>query len=607
MRLISACSMVAACALIGCGSSTDVTEGTDAAAEAEAFFCDSPSPVVTHRGITSLSAPPPGATPDDNLLVLDSGEIEAAGGSEGPEPPPPGSLPRPAPTPVTRDNPGASGFNGLTHRDQLLAGTGEYAGTQPSLEPPDVPLCAGNGFILQAVNLAITAYDTRGDQLVAPTPLNQFFRLRPVLDPETGTVNEFTSDPKCYFDPEVRRWFLTIFQVDPLPVDPAESMRAHVELAVSKTDDPTGDWNLYEVDTTSDGEDGTPEVGECPCLGDQPLIGTDRFGFYFSVNLFSLETSTFQGAQVYALQKSALLRGALPKVDVLGVPALEGAGASLQPALIPPRGRFERRNGGTQYFLSSINSGRPEERIAVWAATNTRSLDRCAPDIALDQVFVTSQAYAPPPPALQQPGPTPLRRLLQDMGFDEPLERLDTGDVRMQQVYFADGKLWSGLGTAVADPERAGIAWFIVEPDVRHGLAARMVNQGYIALDDTSSAMFPAVAVNARGEGAIVYSLSGPDLFPSVGYSLLDERGAGLVHLVADGARPEDGLSGYTAFGGDGVSRWGDYSGAAVDDDGSFWLAAEYIPDLPRSTLANWGTFIAHVRRDATDPEPPRP
>ncbi|XXT25020.1 hypothetical protein WME94_26150 [Sorangium sp. So ce429] len=582
-----------------------MTEGTDAAAEA--FGCDSPLPLVTHRGVTSLSAPLPGATPDDNLLVLDSDEIEAAGESEGPEPPPPESIPRATPTPVTRDNPGASGFNGLTHRDQLLAGTGEYAGTQASVEPPDVPLCAGNGFILQAVDLAITAYDRRGGRLVAPMPLNQFFRLRPLVDPETETTNELTSDPKCYFDPKVRRWFLTILQVDPLPADPAESMRAHVELAVSQTDDPTGGWNLYEIDTTSDGENGTPEVGACPCLGDQPLIGTDAFGFYFSVNLFSFETSELQGAQVYALQKSALLRGALPKVDVLAAPLLEGAGASLQPALVPPRGRFERRNGGTQYFLSSINSGLPEEQIAVWAATKTSSLERCAPNIALDQVLVPSQGYAPPPAALQKPGPTPLRRLLQDLGFDEPLERLDAGDVRMQQVYFADGKLWSGLGTAIADPERAGIAWFIVAPDVRHGLTARMVNQGYIALDDTSSAMFPAVAVNARGEGAIVYSLSGPGLFPSVGYSLLDERGAGLVHLVADGARPEDGLTGYTAFGGEGVARWGETSGAAVDDDGSFWLAAEYIPDLPRSTLANWGTFIAHVRRDAADAEPPRP
>ncbi|WP_437815215.1 hypothetical protein [Sorangium sp. So ce1078] len=581
---------------------TDTTEETDTTGDA--VTCDAPFPIVTHRGTTSLAGHLPGTTDDDNLFVRGRSGLQGPGGP-GSEPPPPDSVPTPEPTPLTRDNPGASGFNGLTHRDQLFAGTGEYEGTQLSLEPPDVPLCAGNGFILQAVNTAVTAYNRSGDRLVAPTPLNQFFRLEPLADPETGAVIEFTTDPKCYYDPEVKRWFLTILQTDDHPQEATEDTRSHVELAVSKTDDPTGEWNLYEIDTTSDGEEGTPENAACPCIGDQPLIGADESGFYVSVNLFSFETLQFQGAQVYALQKSALLRGKVPNVDVLEIPLLGGAGASLQPAIIPPHGRYETKKRGTEYFLSSVNSGLPEEQIAVWAASNTRSLERCEPALDLDQVFVPSQRYAPPPAALQKDGPTPLRRLLRRLGFDEPLERLSTTDVRMQQVYFADGKLWSGLNTAVADPLRAGIAWFIVKPSVRRGLDAWMVNEGYIALDDTNSVHFPAVAVNARGKGVIGYSLSGPDFFPSVGYSLLDERGPGLVHLIAEGAAPEDGFTGYTAFGGNGVSRWGDYSGAAVDDDGSIWLAAEYIPDLPRSLFANWGTFIAHVNPNVRDPEPP--
>ncbi|WP_437664997.1 hypothetical protein [Sorangium sp. So ce1182] len=606
MKRSSACSIVALCALVGCESAADEAGETDTAGDA--LRCEAPFPGVTYRGTTSLSGRAPRTTTEDNLLVRDGAELEAAGGPGGSEPPPPASLPRPAPTPVTADNPGViTGFNGLTHRDQLFAGTGEYEGTQISLEPPDVPLCVGNGFVLQAVNVAITAYDTRGDRLVDPVPLNQFFRLEPLADPETGDFIEFTSDPKCYFDPEVRRWFLTILQTDGDPRNAAEDARAHVELAVSKTADPTGDWNLYEVDTTSDGERGTPEVAGCPCIGDQPLIGTDRFGFYFNVNLFSFEALQFQGAQVYALQKSALLRGNLPNVDVLDVPLLGGAGFGLQPAVIPPHGRFEARRRGTEYFVSSVRSALPVEQISVWAATNTASLEGCAPDLGLDQVFVASQPYAQPPPALQKPGPTPLRRLLQSMGFDEPLERLDIMDDRMQQVYFADGKLWSALSTGIAFPERAGIAWFIVEPDVRRGLDASMVNQGYIAVGDTNSVFYPAVAVNARGKGAVGYSLSGPDYFPSVAYSPIDEGGVGLVHLIARGAAPEDGLTGYTAFGGNGVSRWGDYSGAAVGHDGSIWVAAEYIPDLPRTALANWGTFIARVDPDAADPEPPRP
>ena len=67
------------------------------------------------------------------------------------------------------------------------------------------------------------------------------------------------------------------------------------------------------------------------------------------------------------------------------------------------------------------------------------------------------------------------------------------------------------------------------------------------------------------------------------------------MHLANAGVAPEDGGSGYQFFGGDGVARWGDYSGGAVDESGSIWMATEYIPNKPRTILANWGTFIANV------------
>ena len=67
------------------------------------------------------------------------------------------------------------------------------------------------------------------------------------------------------------------------------------------------------------------------------------------------------------------------------------------------------------------------------------------------------------------------------------------------------------------------------------------------------------------------------------------------VHIASAGAAPEDGFTGYRFFGGDGAARWGDYSGGAVDESGSIWMATEYIPNKPRTILANWGTFIANV------------
>jgi len=94
----------------------------------------------------------------------------------------------------------------------------------------------------------------------------------------------------------------------------------------------------------------------------------------------------------------------------------------------------------------------------------------------------------------------------------------------------------------------------------------------------------------------MTFTLVGPDYFPSAAYARLDvANGDGDVHIAAPGAGPEDGFSGYQAFGWNRVARWGDYSAAVADENGSIWIATEYIPALPRTALANWGTFVGQV------------
>ena len=61
-------------------------------------------------------------------------------------------------------NPGAAtGFNGLSHLDQRNAGTGIYANTNPSMEPPDQGLCVGNGFVVEPINVALAVYNENGN------------------------------------------------------------------------------------------------------------------------------------------------------------------------------------------------------------------------------------------------------------------------------------------------------------------------------------------------------------------------------------------------------------------------------------------------------------
>jgi hypothetical protein len=121
--------------------------------------------------------------------------------------------------------------------------------------------------------------------------LNTFFHLPAQIDRTTGVAGNFPSDPKCYFDTDTQRFFLTVLQEDPAP-----SVRAHTLIAVSKTSDPTGDWYLYSLDATDDGLDGTPAHPNCPCFGDQPLIGADAYGFFVTTNEFG-DVEGFNGAQ----------------------------------------------------------------------------------------------------------------------------------------------------------------------------------------------------------------------------------------------------------------------------------------------------------------------
>ena len=61
---------------------------------------------------------------------------------------------------------------------------------------------------------------------------------------------------------------------------------------------------------------------------------------------------------------------------------------------------------------------------------------------------------------------------------NEVVSRPDSNDTRMQQVMYANGKLWGALDTALnpdGGAQQAGIAWFIVKPSTTGGtLSAKM-------------------------------------------------------------------------------------------------------------------------------------
>src|SRR6185312_8247567 len=481
-------------------------------------------------------------------------------------------------------------FNGLTHRDQRLAGTGAYANTQFSTEPPDEALAVGNGFVLQAVNAALAIYDANTGALKqGPTALNQFFRLKPEINRATGAYGDFTSDPRAYYDSQLQRWFVTVVAISTRSDSGAFTAPTHLLIAVSTTSDPTQEWKIYSIDTTSDGVEG------CPCYGDQPLIGADAHGFFISTNAFSLRAG-FAGVQLYAISKNLLVTGAIQGIVHWNGPKLPGGFAfSVQPA---KQSLFSTDDAahGVEYFSSVADiRNMLDRRIAVWAITNTASLGDAVPILKLQSAVVETEPFGVPPDAPQPAGNTELGGLVA-----EKVQFIATNDHRMQQTVFSAGKVWSALTTIVAvgnDPvPHAGIAYFAVSPSIsaEGSLKAEVTRQGYIAIHD-ADVFHPALSVDANGNGIVAFTLTGAEYYPSAAIASLTPAGAGNVQIVAPGAAPHDGFSGYRYFGAESAARTGDYSAATLDDHGAVWIAAEYIPLAPRTLLANWGTFIAQV------------
>jgi len=541
-------------------------------------------------------------------------------------------------------------FEGLNLFQQRYA----RGGNQLSVEPPDQGFCVGNGYELETVNDVLNIFNASGTSVLpdynvvngVPTSvngavdLNSFYGYPPAINRTTGVRGPFVTDPSCVYDAAAHRFFVVVLTLETRPNGSFTHVN-HLDIAVSQTANPTGGWNIYRVDVTNDGTN-AGGINPCPCLGDYPHIGADSNGFYVTTNSYPWCCNGFDGAQVYAFSKAQLAAGA-PSVNVthidtfgaVNVPSDAGStqpGFTLWPAQSPGTGSFDVNAGGTEYFLSSnaadeathpvAGSGgnHTSTQLVVWALTNTSSLNTASPAPSLSNEVLTVNQYAIPPKQ-QQPGSGTLATTDTPQGYcindtttllfngqtgcwrllfgsepahSEVISTPDSNDTRMQQVDYANGKLWGALDTALnpgGGAQRAGIAYYIVKPDVSTGsLAAKVALQGYLGVAG-ADLTYPAIGVTSSGRGVMAFTYTGDTTNPSAAYAPIDASvGAGSWSFASpggQGAAQDDGFTSYKAqVGNPPRTRWGDYGAAAVDGN-SVWIASEYIAHA--CTYTAWG------------------
>jgi hypothetical protein len=500
-----------------------------------------------------------------------------------------------------------AGFDGVSYLDQRSADGGH---NRPATNP-DQALCVGNGFVLQGVNNALRVYDLTGSPLTGAVALGPFFGDgHEIISRHPLVLGGLHSDPRCVFDPDTGRFFVTALRYHKDPATGNLIGTASVELAVSQTGDPRGAWDVYVLDSTSDGANGSPAVSGCPCLGDFPVIGTDANGIYITTTLWSDQylNAGQQGGDVaerfMAISKARLVHGTASTAVMLTLPRTDPSApfpANVDPATIPPGGAYDTADGGTEYLTAACgNTLGTIDEMFLFALTNTSSLDRDSPSLSLSQQFVGTEQTFFNAPFGQREGYRPLADWiqLQTGGAEPPLEIVDPGP-ECSQLSYADGRLWTARSTEVKLPTgtvRNGLAWFQIVPTVAAGqVSGQVVNQGYVGIDRNNT-VDGSIAVDRTGHGVIAFGIYGPDYYPSAAYVPIDEHGTGSAVIVGQGQVPLDNYDGYAYFGSSSRdARYGDYAAAVATGDGDFWIAQEYMPNIPRTRINNWGTRIAEV------------
>ena len=550
----------------------------------------------------------------------------------------PSSTPYPTVTgsPITGATSGLTSTSGLNGYLQGI--THPQNGGLPGVdaEPSDQGLCASTTTTMEVNNEVVEVFSGSKLSPITIAPLERLFGTPEIFGAGGDGSYSVQGDPRCYFDSTTGRWYASQIWLDLNNATPQGW--AGTWLAVSKTPNPTGSWNVYfipdlsnQTETASCNNLPISNSGANPCFGDQPLLGVGNNTVQISTNEYSIFGNAPAGqCNYYFLSKAALDSGAASVPvwwnaigDTVSAP---GAGPwySLVPAQ-SPAGSYPSAYGGTSYALSALDfSNAGDQRIAEWAFTNTSAVNSPSSNpapIGIYEATLSSGQYAMPPLATQKAGPTPLGDAWNTLnGINKakapPEGPIQTNDDRMATAAFdpSTGALVGALNTGVLQVSGtsqtlySGIAYFTVTPKLdSSGLVPSTVSTGYLS-PSGANAFFPAVAVTPKGAGVMTYGISGTGYYPSTAYSMVgsSDTVGSTVHVAALGIGPQDGFSEYQGLGTSSYDpRWGDYSAAQVVGNRVVFaseminqsctdttFAQDFTCGGTRDLFINWGTSV---------------
>ena len=403
--------------------------------------------------------------------------------------------------------------------------------------PPDTDGDVGTDHYFQMINVSFAIWDKQGNLLYGPVDNSTLWDG--FVGPWTGTND---GDPIVLYDDYADRWVATQFAVN------TGNGTNWQLIAVSETSDPLGAYYRYAFQFT--------------LFNDYPKFSIWPDGYYSTYNMFS---TGYAGNISAVMDRDEMIIGN-PNAQMIQFgpyPGQYGAkSAHLDGPTLPP-------TDSPNWVVNLVKYGSQALEVykfeTDWTtpANSSYSLYNTLPVTAFD--FFDPNVR----PQLPQPNSSQLL---------DPLSKY-----LMNPLYYRNFGSYEAMvvNHTVKLGSRAGVRWYELRRDSAQN-NWYIFQHGTYAPNDGLSRWMASIAINANGDIALGYSVTGDTTYPSIRYTGRTASSPAGVMDVAEITLVEGNGS------QSGTARWGDYSALSVDpsDDLTFWYTGEYMP------TSAWGTRI---------------
>ena len=400
---------------------------------------------------------------------------------------------------------------------------------------------SNDGMIVSVTNSILNVYDAKGEQKMNVS-------LGAFSDTLKAAGHKF--DPRVIYDPIEDRFIVTMLAGNKIAT-------SKIILAFSQTNDPTGDWNLYEIS-------GNPLDDES--WSDYPMISITKDEFFLTMNLLregGTWQESFKQTVIWQIDKKSGYSGG-ELVSELWSDVNFGKKPIRN--LCPVKGG-SGIYGPNMYFLSNRNFDLKNDTIFFLEITGKQGEDNT--ELKVDYL-ISDQEYGVPPSASQT----------------HPLLKLQTNDSRVLDAFLEDDQIVFASNCVYFENNFAGLYVGHISK-----VSSDASLKGYNYGDELLEYGYPGIAFvgdKDNMEAIICANYSSTEDYPGCGVLTYKNNSLSKFKPVKKGA------SSIRQLGGN--ERWGDYIGMQpkFNEPGKAWMAGTFGRKAGLSGEA-YGTWIQEI------------